>query len=218
MNKGESLLETIKTIKMMGVEAVIIRHSDDQLVQELSHKSQLPIINAGSGKTHHPSQALLDLHTIYKEFKDLSSLNIHISGDIKHSRVAASHIQLWEKLKAKICLSGPQELMPESGKVTRKSTQEALNESDVHIFLRVQKERHQNHHIKFESYNQEYGLNLKQLKYIKKKSIIMHPGPFNLGVEITQDVLKDSRCRIYDQVKNSIFMRMAIIDWLIEER
>lgn len=220
LHKGESLKDTLLMLKMMGVQAAVIRHSDDLLFENLS-ESPLSLINAGSGKRHHPSQALLDLFTIKKCFKNLDQFRLGICGDILNSRVAHSHFDLWEKIGGKILISAPSALLPSKkklpGHVEVCSFEELIQQSDAVMMLRVQKERHQEIDYDFSNYHQDFGLSIERIKKMKESAIILHPGPYNLGVEITQEVVDHPKSQILNQVQNGVWMRSAILNWILEK-
>jgi aspartate carbamoyltransferase catalytic subunit len=213
VKKGESIYDTLKSLESLGVEGLILRHSDDHIFEELMPKFQTPLINAGAGKFEHPSQGLLDLLTLKQEFGKLENLKIAICGDIKHSRVAGSMIVAAEKLGMEIFFSGPEMLMPNKSKVS--PIDEVLPKVDAVMMLRIQLERHESLEINSLEYHRKYGLNLKRVESMKKDAIIMHPGPFNRGIEIADEVVEHEKSRIFKQVNNGVSARMAILDWVI---
>jgi len=213
VKKGESIYDTLKSLESLGVEGLILRHSDDYIFEELKPKFKTPLINAGAGKFEHPSQGLLDLLTLKQEFGKLENLKIAICGDIKHSRVAGSMIVAAEKLGMEIFFCGPEMLMPTNSKVS--PIEEVLPKVDAVMMLRIQLERHESLEINSQEYHRKYGLNLKRVEAMKKYAIIMHPGPFNRGVEITDEVVEHEKSRIFTQVNNGVAARMAILDWVI---
>lgn len=221
MNKGESIEDTLKTFEALGVTIAIIRHSSDDLLTKLLNKFQFNIINAGSGKSEHPSQALLDVYTIKEHFKEVSGLNICICGDIAHSRVAFSNIKLLQLLGANVYISGPSEYIPNNIDTLNTpyiNIDQACKECDVLMLLRVQKERHKNHQISKDHYNKNFGLNLKRVKEMRQDAIFLHPGPFNRSVEITDDIIEHKKSKIFQQVKNGVYLRMGILEWIKESR
>lgn len=213
LKKGETLLDTLKMLAMMGTKAAIIRHSDNSLLHEITPHSPLSLINAGSGTRHHPTQALLDMMTIYQEKKTLDNLHIVICGDIKHSRVAKSHIDLWKNFNSQISFCGPSALQINDSQ----DFSTALKTADVVIMLRMQFERHEMLNIDTAHYNQHFGLNAHNVDLLKKDAIILHPGPYNIGIEITQDIVNHPKSRILKQVENGVYMRMSVLDFLLKE-
>lgn len=179
------------------------------------------IINAGAGKFEHPSQSILDLFTIYEEFKTLSHLNILICGDINNSRVAKSNIAALKKFNSNVLLCGPKALLPEEVEIEEHcqimNFHEALKVADVVMMLRIQHERHDLYEIDTQSYNNIYGLNETNIKFLKEKAIIMHPGPFNRDVEIASNLIDHVQSRIFKQKENGVYTRMAILEWIKNE-
>lgn len=216
LKKGESLYDTVKTFEMFGVDAVVIRHKENEYYKQLTGKLNIPILNAGDGTGNHPSQSLLDLLTIRQEFGKFEGLKIVIVGDIKHSRVAHTNIQIMKKLGMEVYTSGPEEYKEEGyGYV---SLDEVIDKVDVVMLLRVQHERHESKmQLTEEEYNRNYGLNEDRVKKMKKEAIIMHPAPFNRNVEITDDTVECEKSRIFKQVENGVFVRMALINMVLGE-
>ncbi len=218
VNKGESLYDTLKTFENLGVDIGVIRHSDDHFVESLKTKLNFCIVNAGAGKFEHPSQSLLDLFTIKEEFKKLTDLTVTICGDINSSRVAKSNISLFKKMGIKVLLCGPESLLPPPQKLEDNcqvsTLKEAAKVSDVLMFLRVQHERHQAFELSIENYNNEFGLNHNIINLMPTNSIVMHPAPVNRGVEILDELVEHPKSRIFKQMENGVYTRMAILDWL----
>jgi aspartate carbamoyltransferase catalytic subunit len=219
--KGELMEDTIKTLAAMGINLFVIRHSQDGLPQELAEHlaSHIHIINAGDGQHAHPSQAMLDLMTIIEKKPDLDLLKIAIIGNIRHSRVANSLQCLFSTLNiAKLVLIAPKIWQPQKihfGRVTD-SLSDGLSEADVIICLRVQHERLlDKERIDLMTYRKEFALTQDTLKYAKPDAIIMHPGPINRGVEIDSEVADGPQSLILQQVSNSVYMRMAILESLV---
>jgi aspartate carbamoyltransferase catalytic subunit len=213
--KGESLYDTLKTLESMGIRVAIIRTSEEMLLQDISDKLSLSIINAGAGSNEHPTQGLLDLLTIKNHFNRIEGLKVAIIGDIKHSRVANSNIIALNKFKAEILLSGPPELLPDPSQIEAKldfvDPDTAVREADVVIMLRLQRERHKE--IKsFDTYFQDYGLNLERFSLMKPESVIMHPAPFNRNTEIDDSLIEHPRSLIFKQVEFGVAIRMAVLE------
>lgn len=217
LKKGESLYDTVKTFEMFGVDAVVIRHKENEYYKQLTGKLNIPILNAGDGTGNHPSQSLLDLLTIRQEFGKFEGLKIVIVGDIKHSRVAHTNMKIMKKLGMKVYTSGPEEYKEEGYDYI--NLDEVIDKVDVVMLLRVQHERHENQmQLTEEEYNKSYGLNEERVKKMKKQAIIMHPAPFNRNVEITDDVVQCEKSRIFKQVQNGVFVRMALINMVLGEQ
>ncbi len=217
LKKGESLYDTVKTFEMFGVDAVVIRHKENEYYKQLTGKLNIPILNAGDGTGNHPSQSLLDLLTIRQEFGRFEGLKIVIVGDIKHSRVAHTNIKIMKKLGMEVYTSGPEEYKEEGYDYI--NLDEVIDKVDVVMLLRVQHERHTNQmQLAEEEYNKNYGLNEERVKKMKKESIIMHPAPFNRNVEITDNMVECEKSRIFKQVENGVFVRMALINMVLGEQ
>ncbi len=205
VSKGESLYDTCKTLESLGVNLLVIRHFQNEYYNELENIN-IPIINGGDGTGEHPSQCLLDLMTIYEEFKTFKNLKVAIIGDIKHSRVANSNYEALKKLGAEVELIAPDTL---SDFKTR-SIDEVIEDVDVCMLLRIQLERHQDKYNQ-DQYLEEYGLTLNRYKKLKENAIVMHPAPVNRGVEIDSSLVEANKSRIFRQMENGVYMRMAMI-------
>ncbi len=217
VKKGETVYDTLKTFEALGSDGIILRHQDDHVFEELKSKISVPLINAGAGKFEHPSQGLLDLLTLKQEFGKLEGLKIAVCGDIKHSRVAGSLMVAAEKFGMEIYLCGPQSLLPKKTEIYLKSAnlEDVLPEIDAIMMLRIQLERHESLELDSKTYHEQFGLNLKRVKTMKKNAIIMHPGPFNRGIELSDEVVEHPQSRIFKQVSNGVFSRMAILEWAL---
>jgi aspartate carbamoyltransferase catalytic subunit len=226
LSKGESLKDTALTLQAMGADGVVIRHPASGAAQRLADQKWMTgsVINAGDGTHEHPTQALLDAFTIRQHLKqsqgDLSGLRIAIVGDVLHSRVARSNVLLLEKLGAKVTLVAPPTLLPvavESWKVAvRYDFDEELDEYDVVMMLRVQRERMDEAFFPSErEYSRRFGLNGERLSKLSKDCLVMHPGPMNRGLEISADSADSSKSVIVDQVKNGVAVRMATLYLLL---
>ena len=210
MKKGETLYDTVKTFESFGVDAVVIRHREDEYYKQLEN-IKIPILNGGDGTKDHPSQSLLDLYTIKEEFGHFEGLKVLIVGDIKHSRVAHSNIKVMERLGKKVYTSGPEEFKDENLEFV--NFDEYLPKVDIVMLLRIQLERHSEEmKIDKNEYNKKYGLNKENVSKMKENAIIMHPAPFNRNVEITDDVVECSKSRIFKQIENGVFVRMAMLE------
>lgn len=220
VNKGESLYDTVKTLQSLGVNLLVIRHKQDQFYKELK-EIDLPIINGGDGTGNHPSQTLLDLMTIHQEFGKFKGLKIGIVGDVKHSRVANSNAVALRKLGAKVYFSGPEKWFDEGAIIngTYLSIDDLIKEVDVLMLLRIQHERHdEKMKISLNNYHKKFGLTLEREKTMKENAIIMHPAPINRGVEIHDDLVESPRSRIFQQMRNGVFARMAILKDALESK
>ena len=209
VRKGETLYDTVRTFEALGVDGVIIRHSKDEYYNDLKN-IQIPIFNAGDGAGSHPTQSLLDLMTIHEEYGHFQGLKCCIVGDISHSRVAHTNIEIMERLGMEVYISGPEEFNDHSAKWI--PFDEAVKEMDIVMLLRVQFERHKEKmQMTVEEYHEMYGLTVERMNQMKEKAIIMHPAPINRGVEIADEVAECPKSRIYKQMTNGVYIRMAVI-------
>jgi aspartate carbamoyltransferase catalytic subunit len=217
VKKGETVYDTLKTLDSLGVDGIVFRHSDDHYLDSIQKSFSLPFLNAGAGKHEHPTQGLLDLLTLQQEFGKLAGLKIAICGDIKHSRVAGSMMVAAEKFGFEIFLCGPDNLLPESPRksVTLAKFDDILPVVDAVMMLRIQLERHESLELDGKSYNKQFGLNAERVKRMKKEAIILHPGPFNRGIEIDDEIVEHNQSRIFKQMGNGVFARMAILEWAV---
>ncbi|TCN25685.1 aspartate carbamoyltransferase [Mesobacillus foraminis] len=222
VQKGETLYDTIKTLESIGADAVVIRHSIDNYFEELKGRLKIPVINAGDGCGHHPTQSLLDLLTIRQEFGGFQGLKVAIVGDIAHSRVARSNADALTRLGAEVVFSGPPEWFDQdahSKGYRFVNIDEAVSSSDVVMLLRIQHERHGgNENVYLDSYHRHFGLTAARERTMKKGSIIMHPAPVNRGVEIDDALVECSRSRIFKQMQNGVFVRMAVLQRALENK
>lgn len=215
-SKGETLLDTARNIEAMKPSILVIRHNASGAVQFLSRHLSCSIINAGDGSNEHPTQALLDLYTILKAKGKVSKLKIAIVGDILHSRVARSNLHCLGKLGANLWLCGPATLLPRemarTGATLTNDIREAVRNADVVIMLRIQLERQKSAYFpSIREYSLKYGLNKDVFALAKEDAVIMHPGPINRGVEISNDLADCSRSLILDQVNSGVAVRMALL-------
>lgn len=219
VKKGETVYDTLRSLESLGIDGIIFRHSDDHVFESLHSKFHLPLLNAGAGKNEHPSQGLLDLLTLHQEFGKLQGLKIAICGDVKHSRVAGSLMVAAERFGMEIYLCGPQELLPQTDKpfITKRNFDEVLPTVDAVMLLRIQLERHESLELKADEYHKEFGLDLARVQKMRKDAIILHPGPFNRGIEIADDIVEHPQSRIFKQMSNGVFARMAILEWALKE-
>lgn len=214
IQKGESLYDTVRTFEALGLDGVVIRSSIDNYFKDLEN-IKMPIFNGGDGSSNHPTQCLLDLMTIYEEFGHFKGLKVCMVGDISHSRVAHSNIDVMTRLGMDVYISGPEEY--NDGSASYLSFDEAVKTCDVIMMLRVQFERHQEKmHITEEEYFARYGLNHERVNKMKDKAIIMHPAPVNRNIEIADDVVECEKSRIYKQMTNGVYVRMAVISLVLD--
>ncbi|WP_010301707.1 aspartate carbamoyltransferase catalytic subunit [Kurthia senegalensis] len=216
--KGETLYDTVKTLEMIGMDAVVIRHKTDAYYDELLEGINVAVINAGDGAGQHPSQCLLDLFTIFKEFGKFEGVNVTIVGDVSHSRVAKSDAEALTRLGANVRILCPSEWQGDFEN-TYQDWEELLETSDVVMLLRVQHERDAAFEgFTKEGYHEQFGLTVERERRMKKDAIIMHPAPINRGVEIDSSLVECERSRIFNQVRNGVFIRMAIVESILKER
>jgi aspartate carbamoyltransferase catalytic subunit len=218
--KGETVVDTVANLNAMKPDAIIIRHSECGLPNSLKSYVDCPILNAGDGKNAHPTQALLDLFTIMEHFDyDVKDKNIAIVGDIFNSRVASSNLELLPRFGLNPILVTPKEFRVVSEYKTVKNINKVIDKLDIIMSLRVQHERHT-----FTFSDDELEENTK--KYSKKYCItkkmvgerdilLMHPGPVNRNIDISDEMLEDSRSKVLEQVRNGVAVRMACLKKLI---
>lgn len=209
MTKGETLYDTCKTLESVGYNAFVIRSSEEFYWNKLEGLN-VPILNAGDGANEHPTQCLLDLLTIYKEFGKLEGIKVVICGDIAHSRVAQSDKYAFELFGMDVKFSGPKEF--ERDGYTFVDFDKAIKDADVVMMLRIQKERGAAlSNMTDAEYLEQYGMNHKRYDALKENAIIMHPAPVNRGVEIADDLVEASKSRIFEQMHNGMLVRKAVI-------
>lgn len=218
VSKGESLIDTGKTLDQMGVDMMIMRNSLTGASHILAQNVKAHVINAGDGSNEHPTQALLDLFTIKEHKKSFEGLKVAIIGDISHSRVARSNVFGLSKLGAEVTLAGPTTLLGGLNKLGIKSTsdiKEAVKDADVVMGLRIQFERQKTTSFpSISEYTKLFRIDDEVLKHAKEDVLIMHPGPVNRGVEFTTDVVDGNHSVINIQVKNGVAVRMAVLKLL----
>ncbi len=217
IEKGESLLDTGYTLRAVGADCIVMRHSSAGAPHLMARNIDIPVINAGDGMHEHPSQALLDAVTILKHKKSFKGLQAAIIGDIYHSRVARSACHLLTRFGVKVILCGPPEFVPDVAatvapgvRVTR-HIEDALRGTDLVMLLRVQKERLEGQKIELQDYIARYQMTTTRLKLAKRDAILMHPGPIIRGLELTSEVADGPQSVIVEQVHNGVSTRMAIL-------
>lgn len=210
MQKGETFYDTVRTFEEIGSDALIIRHKENEYYKRLTGV-KIPILSGGDGTGNHPTQSLLDLMTIRQEFGGFEGLKICIVGDILHSRVAHTNSEIMRRLGMEVFTSGPEEFREEGYGFIEFS--KAVETMDILMLLRIQHERLEGvMRMSPAEYNRDFGLSLDRSRRMKKGSIIMHPAPFNRGVEIDDEVVEGPRSRIFKQIRNGVFVRMAVIE------
>jgi aspartate carbamoyltransferase catalytic subunit len=217
-SKGESLVDTMKTLESMGIRMFIVRHSSEGVPDLLQENSGSSIINAGDGTRDHPTQGLLDAFVLQQKIGDLKGKKITIVGDLLNSRVARSNLIILDKLGMDISICAPQELMLFQDKKWRykqyENIDEALLQSDVLMLLRIQKERMASGLMPSVSdYRKDFGMTCERFEK-KKDIVIMHPGPVNYGLELDPELYERENCLISDQVRAGVFIRMAVLSLL----
>ncbi len=218
-SKGETLFDTASNLDAMEPDAIIVRHKDSGVPKILSNYVNCPILNAGDGSHAHPSQALLDLFTIKEHYRwsDLSGKKIAIVGDIKNSRVANSNIELLGRFGLEVILVAPPHFMPQSlGLQKSFDLKKIAKEVDIIMSLRTQTERHTNPtYASLKDYANDFCITKSIVE--DRDILLLHPGPVNRNIDIDDEMLADSRCKVLDQVKNGVYIRMAILEKLILE-
>ncbi|MDD7685669.1 MAG: aspartate carbamoyltransferase catalytic subunit [Mycoplasmataceae bacterium] len=210
MKKGETFYDTIKTFESFGVDGLVIRDAKNQWYKELIDKIKVPIINAGDGSADHPTQTLLDLLTIKQEFGKFEGLKVLVVGDISHSRVAHSNILNMRRLGMEVFVSAPD--IFKDNQYNYVDFDEYISKVDVINMLRIQNERlEKDCKYNVQQYNKEFGLNNERLRKMKPNAIIIHPAPFNRNVEINDDVVESKPSRIFKQISNGVYVRMAVL-------
>lgn len=215
IKKGESFIDTLKTLNAMRPDLFILRHSDEKAAEMAAKYVDCPVLNAGTGTREHPTQALLDALTLRRHFGKLEGLTVSIIGDVLHSRVAHSNLHLLKMMGVNVKCVGPAELMPLSAGGTQ-DLEEGLRDADAIMVLRIQKERMQNTlSLSDVQYFKAYGLTAERLAFAKEDAVVMHPGPMNRDVEIDAAIADDpKRSLITTQVEMGVAVRMACLDLL----
>lgn len=217
IEKGESLVDTGKTLQALGADCIVVRHPCSGAPYVLARNLRVPIINAGDGMHEHPSQALLDAYTILRHRRSLKGLKVTMVGDIQHSRVVRSNIHLLAKFGAQVVLCGPPELLPEMAETLAPNVkvirhmEEALRKADVVMMLRVQKERLAGLKLDLAKYIAQYQLTAERLKLARPDALLMHPGPMIRGMEVQSELADGPQSVIEEQVHNGVYVRMAIL-------
>ncbi|TAM74507.1 aspartate carbamoyltransferase catalytic subunit [bacterium] len=219
MVKGESIADTAVTLAAMGVGAIVVRHKESGFPYVLARSFPGHVVNAGDGTHAHPTQALLDLMTLRQEFGGIKGLRVAVVGDVAHSRVARSNIHGLRALGAQTILVGPPTLLPDAMAQTAVQVERDLDcvlpTVDAVMLLRIQRERLDSALVpSVAAYAEQFQLNPRRLALLREGAVVMHPGPFNRGVELTDEVLEFPGCRYVNQVANGVFARMAVLEAL----
>lgn len=223
LEKGETILDTLKNIEAYSVDMFVIRHSFSGAAMFLSKNTSASVVNAGDGMNEHPTQALLDMFTVREHLGTLGGLKVAIIGDILHSRVARSNIWGFSKFNSEVWVCGPPTLIPlhfnsMPAKVTY-SLKQAVEGADVVIMLRVQKERQKEKYFpSLREYRDLFSLNAENQKFLKKSALVLHPGPVNWDTEISSSLQNKTQKLILEQVTNGLAVRMAVLYLLSTHR
>ncbi len=222
VKKGETLVDTGKTLDAMKNDIIVIRHPMGGAPALLAKTVKAHVVNAGDGMNEHPSQALLDMLTMRENFGSIEGLKVAILGDISHSRVAKSNLFGLKKLGAEVTMYAPRTLIPTGiermGAKICRSREEAVEGADVVMGLRIQLERqHAGNFPSLGEYSKFYGVSEALMKYAKKGALVMHPGPVNRGVELTSGLIDGETSRIEEQVLSGIAVRMSMLFLLTKE-
>lgn len=224
--KGESLQDTVRTLNAQGVRAIVIRHPQAGAPHTAAQVSDAPILNAGDGAHEHPTQALLDLYTLWLHYgkpdpasRWLSGRKIAIVGDIRHSRVARSNLMLLTQAGAEVWLCAPPTLLPDAPLPNAHPTHnadEAVQDADVVMALRLQTERMAQGLLpSLNAYRRDYQIHAERLRLAKPDCVVMHPGPIQRGVEISDEVADGAQSLILTQVRNGVYVRAAVLEYAL---
>lgn len=212
--KGETLVDTAMNLDAMGPHAIIVRHQNSGVPKILSNHIKASIINAGDGAHAHPTQALLDLFTLKKHFKDVKGKKIAIVGDIKNSRVANSNIDLLSRFGMEVILVAPPQFLPKTNLRTTHFLDEIVDEVDAIMSLRTQTERHSSQtYASLKDYASDFCITSELIG--DRDIILLHPGPVHRNIDICDALLADKRCRVLEQVSNGVAVRMAVLKKII---
>ncbi len=220
VNKGESVRDTVETIEAMGIDALVVRHRCAGVPAQVASWTSASVVNAGDGAHQHPTQALLDAFTLQRHFGSVDGLRVAIVGDIRHSRVARSDVQLLTALGASVTLVAPATLLPPSldgwPVAVTADLDAVVGEVDVVYLLRMQTERMGANFVPtLREYTDRFGLTARRAAAMAPTAVILHPGPMNRGVEIAGDVAELPTALVVDQVRNGVAVRMAVLWWLL---
>lgn len=220
--KGETLEDTAITLGALGICVVVVRHHEAGFPQRIALAFDGHVVNAGDGVHAHPTQALLDIYTLIEAFGDVGGRTVAIVGDVLHSRVAHSAIRGLSRLGAAIVLVGPEAFLPSSyagnGVTVERDFDRVLPHADAVILLRIQRERFAETPVSDREYVERFRLDHRRLKMLRRDAIVMHPGPYNRGVELDESVLDFAGWRYARQVMHGVAVRMAVLDLLVNAR
>lgn len=226
VSKGESLLNTVKTLQAMQIDALVVRHPHSGAPYFISNHTDASVVNAGDGTHAHPTQSLLDLFTVRNHVGDIAGKKIAIVGDVLYSRVARSDIIAFQKMGAEVVVSCPNTLLPDEwqlgstldastgfgGLKLARNVDEAVDGVDVVMALRIQQERQEAGHLpNLREYSDRWGINTKRMALANDDALLMHPGPMNEGVEISSEVAHGAQSVVEEQVQNGVAVRMAVL-------
>lgn len=220
ISKGETLVDTIDTLQAMRSDYIVIRHKLAGVPGLVAKHTRASVLNAGDGYHAHPTQALLDAFTFREKFPDMAGRRVVIVGDVLHSRVARSTSTIFNKLGVEVAVMGPSSLVPEGrpGYLTRLHNWGEVFDwkPDAVYLLRVQLERQEGQFFpSISEYHRNYGVNSERLRVMREQgAYLMHPGPVNRGVEVTDEAMQYEKSLISTQVENGIAVRMAVLHWL----
>ena len=214
-SKGETLLDTAANLDAMGPDAIVVRHKRAGVPHILSKHVSCPLINGGDGSHAHPTQALLDLFTIKQHFNgDIKGKKIAIIGDIKNSRVANSNIELLTRAGLEVVLVAPPHFLPKTHLRVFSDIKKVIDDVDIIMSLRTQTERHANQiYASLKDYAEDFCITLDLMG--ERDILLLHPGPVHRNVDIDDIMMEDPRCKVLEQVKNGVAVRMAVLEKLI---
>jgi aspartate carbamoyltransferase catalytic subunit len=220
--KGETVEDTAVTLAAMGIGVLVVRHPEEGFPQRVALSFDGHVVNAGDGGHAHPTQALLDIYTLIEEFGDLSGRAVAIVGDVAHSRVAHSTIRGLRRLGVRVVLVGPEGFLSgeyaTEGVEVERDFDAVLPSVDAVVLLRIQRERFAEMPISDAEYVAGYRLDERRLKALRPEAVVMHPGPYNRGMELDDSVLEFAGWRYLKQVRNGVAIRMAVLDFLVNGR
>ncbi|MDR1472359.1 MAG: aspartate carbamoyltransferase catalytic subunit [Synergistaceae bacterium] len=223
VTKGETLVDTARTLDVMGTDVMILRHPMSGAPHLMARNVKAAVINAGDGTNEHPTQALLDMYTMRERLGGLKGLRVAIVGDVAHSRVARSNVYGLTKMGASVVLAGPPTLMPprigELGVEVTDRVDDAVRGADVVMGLRIQVERQKKGLFpSVREYRKYFGLTEERVALARRGALVMHPGPINRGVEISTAVADSPESTIDEQVTNGVAVRMALLFMLTRQK
>lgn len=219
LSKGETIEDTAITLAAMGVNVIVVRHPEPGFPRRVALVFDGHVVNAGDGSHAHPTQALLDLYTLREEFGEVRGRKVGFVGDIVHSRVAHSSIAGLRNMGAEVVLIGPEAFLPgdfmQPHARVERDFDAVLHELDAIVLLRIQRERFESMPMTDAQYIERYRLDGRRLSRLREETIVMHPGPYNRGVELDDSVLEFAGWRYARQVMHGVSVRMAVLDFLV---